>query len=336
MPDEIMPIDAKPTPPGPEAATGPLAALIARAQGTQAAPTSAAPAAAQPSPRAPQLQGQADELPPEEQPVVAPPVEGQPATPSLEDEELKRIAWGDIVRRDRELVERSRRSDADTRELEEYRALKQSRDPSRAIQLLGLDHNAVLDAIVNRGAPQPTEAAPVDLAQKVQQLERTIDHLRIEQTEQAKIRAAIASSDAELVRMAAESGGDQVLQEILQEAANHFVSTGARMSYAEAVKKVEEKYEVQSFALLESLGRSKKVREKLGALRPQTTAPAQATDPQAGTVAAPMTRQAPPTLTNAMTQTPPTTKKPHEMSDAEKRAAFVEAIRGGWKTKENR
>lgn len=271
-----------------------------------------------------------------EEPTTEPsgePAEAEPASseePAVGDTAVA-TSWAELNRRDAALKEQASALKSQERQLQEYQAIQNAKgDPLRLLQALGYNRTQILDAVIAQdGAQQPQQIDPGRYISR-EEADAKVQAVKAELGEHNRIRNALAQSDAELLKLAADSeNGDKVMEEILLEAADEYSRTRTRPNYAEIIKRKEGEYERQTFGLLEFLGRSTKVKDRLAG---QTTPPGKANPPQPGPSAKPKQQNASPpsTLSNDM-QTEPAPHNPAPKTVAEKRAAFVQAIADGWK-----
>lgn len=262
----------------------------------------------------------------------------EPATGEVPSEESTTdpaiaTSWAELNRRDAALKEQAAALKTQQRDLDELAQIRSARsDPLRLLQALGYNRTQILDAVIAQGDGQQSQ--PVDTRQFVsrEEADAKVNAVKAELSEHNRIRYALARSDSELLKLAADSeNGDRVVEEILLAAADEFARTRQRPDYAEIIKQKEAEYERQTFSLLEFLGRSTKVKDRLAG---QATTPGNSNPPPPGPSAKPQQKQQqalpPATLSNDM-QTEPATHRERPRTVEEKRAAFVQAIADGWK-----
>lgn len=263
----------------------------------------------------------------------------EPAAPP----DPKALSWEDIQRRDRELRAGEQAGAQNKRDAEAYRKLRQAlaQDPLTALQAEGVDQGRILDGIIaKQGAVGDGDMVAElralreevkALKSGTQQAVQVAANTKAETREQARIRQHIEASDAEMVKLAA-TAGDDVLDEVINEAAQEFDRAGQprgwRPNYPEIVKRLESRYTTDALALTQQLLRATKVKEQamewLGVK--QAPPPGKATPPASATSSA-GTRQAPVTLDNSLQEEAAPTKTKRLATIEEKRTAFLGHIR---------
>jgi hypothetical protein len=182
-------------------------------------------------------------------------------------------SYEDLLRRDRELKERSDRVSQREKELQEFEEIRRlaRENPLEATRRLGVDHFALGDAIL--GSDEPAEQPRGDLSAIQQELEdlkqwkQQQEQYNAQTAEKRLIRQVIAESDGcEFLQHSFRTSPGQVEEAIYNRAVQQYEKTREPPKYRDIINELEKELTAQAFALTESYSKINKYKERFGDL----------------------------------------------------------------------